>query len=130
MCIISSCVRRQMGGATHNSLNERNAGKRMRACLCWNCSRLCECEKIFPDGRPKRKSECAEYMKAPPDQTRITHKEMADILGCSRGKIAGLIAAPNGVGRLMKAFARRGIMLTYELGKNRILFYKEEDRNG
>lgn len=114
-----------MDGKADNFKIENYKKKRMRACLCWNCGRLCECNKDFPIGRPKRRSDCAEYAEAPPDPPRITQKEMADILGCSVSKIARLITAQNGVRRLTKALARKGIVLTYERAKNRIYFYRE-----
>ena len=98
----------------------------MRAYLCWNCGRLCKCNKEFPDGRPRRISECAEYTKAPPDPTRITHKEMAEILGFSLRKVETLITSVNGVRYLTKALARKGIVITYERDKNRIYFYRKE----
>lgn len=98
----------------------------MRACLCWNCGKVNKCQKSFPNGRPKRRSECAEYTKAPPDPSRITHKEMAEILGYSVRKIENLITSANGMRHIVKALARKGIILTYERRKNRIYFYKEE----
>lgn len=99
----------------------------MRACLCWNCGRLCECNKEFPNGRPKRKSECADYAEAPPEPQRITHKEMAEALGCSMSKIEQFVTSTKGVRFLTKALARKGIVLTYEITKNRIYFYREEN---
>ena len=97
----------------------------MRSCLCWNCGRLCECNKEFPNGRPKRRSECADYKEAPPEPKRITHREMANELGWSMRKVEQLIASRNGVKYLMKALARKNIILTYDIKKNRIYFYKE-----
>lgn len=101
----------------------------MRACLCWNCGKVNKCQKAFPNGRPKRRSECTEYTKAPPDPSRITHKEMADILGCSVRKIEGLIASMNGVEYLTKALLRKNVVITYERTKNRIYFYREENKD-
>ncbi len=112
---------------TRASSNESRKGKRMRACLCWNCGQICVCDKVFPSGRPKRRSDCPEFAEAPPDPPRITQKEMADILGCSERKIAKLITAQNGVRRLTKALAIKGIMVTYERSKKRIYFYREEN---
>lgn len=100
----------------------------MRACLCWNCKRLCECQKAFPNGRPKRRSECAEYAEAPPEPQRITHKQMAEALGCTARKIEQLVTSSRGVRFLIKALARKGIVVTYEFTKNRIYFYKEETK--
>lgn len=102
----------------------------MRAYICWNCGNLCKCNKRFPNGRPKGRSECAEYTDPPPEPTRITHQEMANVLGCSVWKIEKIIASVNGVRCLMKKLARKGIMLTYEKKEKRIYFYKEENRNG
>lgn len=101
----------------------------MRAFLCWNCGRLCNCEKAFPNGRPKKKSECCEYMEAPPDTPRITHQEMADTLGCPISKIEQLVTSATGIRYLTNAFARKGITLTYEHTKKRIYFYKEENQD-
>ena len=101
----------------------------MRTRLCWSCGKLCQCNKTFPNGRPKRRSECPEFTEAPPEPKRITHKEMADMLGCSVGKIETLIASAKGVRYLTKSLARKGVSLTYERIKNRIYFYREEIDN-
>ena len=101
----------------------------MRSYLCWNCGKLCECPKEFPNGRPKRRSECAEYIDAPPEAQRITHREMANILGCPERKIKELVSTMKGVKFLTNALAKKGITITYERTKNRIYFYREENKD-
>ncbi len=105
---------------------KNSKGKKLRACLCWNCGRLCACPKEFPNGRPKRRSECSDYTEAPPEPTRITRREMAEVLGCTLSRIEQLSTSAKGVRFLTKALARRGVAITYELKENRIYFYKEE----
>lgn len=102
----------------------------MRACLCWRCGKLCDCDKEFPNGRPNCKGECKEYTEAPPEPTRITHKEMAKVIGCPTSKIEHLVTSKSGIKFLTRALARKGITLTYEQTKYRIYFYKEEPKNG
>lgn len=101
----------------------------MRACLCWNCGKLCECWKSFSDGRPKKRAECADYIDAPPEPIRITHLEIAEMLGCPIEKIDRLATNKRGIRCLERAFARKGIVLTYERTKNKTLFYREEIKN-
>lgn len=101
----------------------------MRTRLCWNCKKLVICPKTFPHGRPRRESECADYIKAPPEPKRIMHKEMAEALGCSVRKIEQFTTSKSGVKFLMKALARKGIRISYERIKNRIYFYKEIDND-
>lgn len=98
----------------------------MQGNLCWNCGRLCECDKLFPNGRPRKKGECAEHIEMPPDPPRITHREMALMLGYSMRKIERLIAYENGLNYLTRALARKGISVIYERIKNRVYFYKED----
>ena len=74
-----------------------------------------------------RRSECADYTVPPPEPTRITRQEMAVALGYSTKWIQKLTASSKGMCYLMKALARKGIMLTYERKKNRTYFYKEEN---
>ena len=99
----------------------------MKANLCWNCGRLVECQKVFPNGRPKRRSECAEYIDAPPEPKRVTHKEMAVALGWSVRKIENLVSSADGRKYLLKALERKGVILTYERDRKRIYFYKKEE---
>lgn len=101
----------------------------MRPNICWFCGRVCECNKAFPSGRPQKRSECADFIKMPPDPPRITHKEMAEIIGCSVSKINQIVLMPNGVRLLVKALARKGIAITYECFNHKILFYREENQN-
>lgn len=101
----------------------------MRPNICWFCGRVCECEKAFPNGRPRKRSECTDYIQMPPDPPRITHKDMAEILGCSVSKIDQIVVMPNGAHILVKALARKGIAATYERVGKRIYFYMEAIRN-
>ncbi len=97
----------------------------MRANLCWFCSKVCTCDKAFPNGRPRKKMDCADFIEMPPDPPRISHREIADILVCSQRKIDQILVMPNGVRRIVQALAQRGISVTYECVRNRIYFYKE-----
>lgn len=99
----------------------------MRAYLCWNCRKLVTCLKVFPDGRPKRTGDCAEFTALPPNPSRITQQEMADTLGVPRKKVAYLVASNRGARYIQKALARHGIVSTYKRKKQRIYFYRMED---
>ncbi len=101
----------------------------MRPNICWFCGRVCECDKAFPNGRPRNRNECGDYIQMPPDPPRITHQEMADILGCSVSKIDQIVVMPNGVRLLVKALSRKGVAVTYECFNKRIYFYKEGNRD-
>ena len=100
----------------------------MRAYLCWNCRKLVSCLKVFPNGRPRRRSECLEYLEA--EAPRISKREMAEILGCSVRKVENLATSLKGVRFLTKALSRKGITLTYEREKNRIYFFREVNGDG
>ena len=101
----------------------------MKPFLCWNCGKLCSCNKAFPDGRPRRRSECADYTAPPPEPIRVTHREIAEMLGCSIEKIDRLATNKWGIRRLEKVFASKGLVLTYERKRNKTFFYKEEIKN-
>ena len=101
----------------------------MKPKICWFCGRVCECDKAFPNGRPQKRNECKDYIQMPPDPPRITHKEMAVILGCSTNKVDRIVLIPNGARLLVKALARKGIRITYECFNKKILFYREENPN-
>ncbi len=99
----------------------------MRAYLCWNCGKLCECQKTFPNGRPQRQSECSEFVHAMPEAgSRITRPEIAETLGCSRRTVVRMISEENGLRRLTSLMKQKGVILTFERRKNKIYFYKEE----
>ena len=98
----------------------------MQGNLCWNCGRLCKCDKSFPNGRPRKKEECSEHIEMPQDPPRITHREMALVFGCSVRKIDAIISSPDGVKRITKMLIRKGIAVTYEQIKNRVYFYRED----
>ncbi len=98
----------------------------MRPFLCWNCGNLSKCNKEFPNGRPKRRSECSDFTDAPKEPTRITHQEIANAVGCTLKKLESIIASASGLRYVTKTLARKGIVLTYERINNRILFYRED----
>ena len=101
----------------------------MRAFLCWNCGRVNTCQKTFQSERPKRRQECADFIKAPPEAPRISHREMAEALGCPERKIKELVSSAKGIKFLTKALEKKGIVITYERTKNRIYFYREENKD-
>lgn len=98
----------------------------MRANLCWFCNKVCECEKTFPHGRPSKKSDCADFVPLPPDPPRITEREMAEVLGCTKRQVRYVVSMKNGAIRLIKALADKGVYVTYECGNGKILFYRED----
>ena len=100
-----------------------------KACLCFNCGKLCKCNKAFPNGRPKEHGECADFIEAPPEPIRITIAEIAKVLGCSDRTVFRILAQKHGAYRITHMMRGRGITLTYERMKNRIYFYKEVNRD-
>lgn len=102
----------------------------MKACLCWNCGNVSKCQKAFPDGRPKRRSECVDFTDMPPEPIRITIAEISKILGCSKRTVFRILAEKHGLYRVTHLVKGKGITLTYERIKNRIYFYKERNEDG
>lgn len=98
----------------------------MRASLCWFCNRVCECDKVFPNGRPRGKDQCADFLKMPPSRMRITYQEIADILDCSVNKIKQLTTSIEGICFLSRALEKKGLLLSYERKNSRTFFYKED----
>lgn len=102
----------------------------MRAVLCWSCWRLCECEKAFPNGRPKKQSDCREYKVAPRDSHLLTHREIAELLNFKAKKVDRICASVGGANYLVSALAQKGIEVICKKRKNRIYFYKKETLGG
>ena len=98
----------------------------VRARLCWNCNNVSKCNKTFPHGRPIKKSECVDFVPLPPDSPRITEREIAEVLGCTKRHVRYIVSMQNGTMRLIKALADRGVHVTYECGEGKILFYRED----
>lgn len=101
----------------------------MRCNLCWNCGRVNRCQKSFPYGRPKKRSECSDFEEAPPEPVRITIAEIAKMLGMSSSTVFRILAKKHGTYRIVHMVGGKGLRLTYERTKNRIYFYKEINRD-
>ena len=56
---------------------------------------------------------------------RWTHRDIAEVLGCSVRQVAAIVASPNGVVTLVKRLADKGVALTCERGKKQVHFYEE-----
>lgn len=63
----------------------------------------------------------------PPDPPRVTHREMAEALGCSPRTVETIISWENGADIVSAKLKRAGICVFYEVNNNRIYFYREEE---
>lgn len=96
----------------------------MEGNLCWNCGRLSKCCKQFVcGGRPLCQGECTGFVEMPNENSRFTHKDMAEALGISDRQIRNVLATPNGISAIIERLAAKGIVLKCERSGKQIHFF-------